>query len=448
VTRSTREIGLLRGLSRNLALRPWPAATITEEYLRAEGLAVVRRRGDSLVAVLKPGHTAFTELSESIVAQAPDIERGAIFANFQTELLEFLASSYLGRDAASIGDADVLTLKSHLSAWFAKRATPRKVFVPCVISPWAAPRFAIGPVVFVFIDDVIKSEFYPSGDSSDVLSRHGFDGMLKLMRDTHANWLTCVSVEGCEQRRAEEIGNVAVDLAIVALQLAAPALDTRAMARLDSRRGAREKRTISEADGYCNEGWSRNEPGLVIGTGTLADILQKTKPLITAVGSCVGSFASGRFRLPKLEQAWCDAAYWLHEALAEPLDSIAVAKLETALEVLLRAESTSGSEARMLAVLETFYALKPSDPITKGSTTTAKQFARSIVRDRSQILHGTSSTLNARLAVNRDVLENFALPVIRRTALELQRYAVVPSSRDDVDEFLAWVKRRESCESE
>jgi hypothetical protein len=116
--------------------------------------------------------------------------------------------------------------------------------------------------------------------------------MLQLMRDAHANWLACVPIPGCEQQRAEEIGALAVDLAIVALQLAAPALDTRTMSRLDARRGVAEKRTLSEAHGYYNAGWTKMEPGLAIGTGTLVDILQKTEPLITAVGSCVKSFAS------------------------------------------------------------------------------------------------------------------------------------------------------------
>jgi phage terminase Nu1 subunit (DNA packaging protein) len=52
-----------------------------------------------------------------------------------------------------------------------------------------------------------------------------------------ANWLARVAVEGCEQKRAEELAELAVDLAIVALQLAAPQYDTRSMARLDARRG-------------------------------------------------------------------------------------------------------------------------------------------------------------------------------------------------------------------
>lgn len=442
-TQFAKEVGLLRALARNLISKPSPSGPITQDFLRAEGLARVRRQANGLVAILRPGHKAFTDLSESIIGQFPAMERGTIFGNFETELFDFLAT-YVGRDPASISAVEVSALHDHFAAWFAELASPRRIFVPCVISPWSAPCFSVGPAVFIFIEDATQSEFYPRGDPSDILSRDGFDRMLQLMRDAHANWLACVPIQGCEHQRAEEIGALAVDLAIVALQLAAPALDTRTMSRLDARRGMAVKRTLSEAHNYYNAGWTRMEPGLAIGTGTLADILQKTEPLITAVGSCVKSFAGGRFRFPNLERAWCDAAYWLHEALAEPLDSIAVAKLETALEVLLHAESASGSQTRMLTILETFYGLKPEDPLTDGATTTAKQFARSVVRDRSRILHGTWSTLNSRLASNRNGLENFVTTVIRRAALELENYALTASPEDNIDAFLAWVKCREA----
>ncbi len=404
----------------------------------------MRRKANGLVAILRPGHEAFTDLSESIIGQYPAMERGTIFGNFETELFDFLGTTYVGRDPASISAAEVSALHDHFAVWFAKLASPRNIFVPCVISPWSAPRFSVGPAVFLFIEEAPQSEFYPRGTPSDILSRDGFDRMLQLMRDAHANWLACVPIQGCEHQRAEEIGALAVDLAIVALQLAEPALDTRTMSRLDARRGAAQKRTLSEAHGYYNAGLTKMEPGLCIGTGTLADILRKAEPLITAVGSCVRSFASGCFRLPNLERAWCDAAYWLHDALAEPLDSIAVAKLETALEVLLHAESNAGSQTRMLTILETFYGLKPDDPLTSGATTTAKQFALRVVRDRSRILHGTWSTLNSRLASNRTGLENFVTTVIRRAALELEDYALTASPKDNIDDFLAWVKRREA----
>jgi len=199
---------------------------------------------------------------------------------------------------------------------------------------------------------------------------------------------------------------------------------------------------LSEAGGHYNAGWTRTEAGISIGSGTLAAILQQTGPLVKAVGSLVGSFTTGRFRLPSLERSWCDAAYWLHEALAEPVDSIAVAKLETALEVLLRAESSRGSKTRILTILEIFYGLNVDEPIAPGAAVTAGGFAESLVRDRSRILHGTWSTLNSRLGLTRNALENFVMAVIGRAALELESYTLETSPQDDIDAFLGWASRR------
>jgi hypothetical protein len=57
---------------------------------------------------------------------------------------------------------------------FKSHASPRRVFVPCVLTPWAAPRFEIGPVTFVYIDEITTSDFYPAGPTPDVVAKHGF----------------------------------------------------------------------------------------------------------------------------------------------------------------------------------------------------------------------------------------------------------------------------------
>jgi hypothetical protein len=169
--------------------------------------------------------------------------------------------------------------------------------------------------------------------------------------------------------------------------------------------------------------------------------LKKAAPIFTAVGNVVCSFASGSFRLPTLERAWCDAAYWLHQALAESIDTIAIAKLETALEVLLRAESSTGSERRMLEILSAFFDLGPDDPVALGSPLSARQFARNVVRDRSRILHGTWSTLNAR-GIDRAGLEGFVATVLRAAVIELEAYAHSTGPDDDTEKFLCWVRQR------
>jgi hypothetical protein len=359
------EIGLLRALVRNLERTPIPVDPKAVAFWRAQGVEPPADAG-SKTTIRPAGHNAFNQLSERIIARSPAMERGTNFEKFQTELFGQL-EAFVGGEAEAIGHAEARGLVDHFAAWFKSQVSPRKVFVPCVLTPWAAPRFDIGSVTFVYIDQITRSEFYPAGPEPDVLAKHNFDRLLELMQETKANWLARVDVEGCEQQRAEETGELAVDLAIVALQLAAPFLDTRSMCRLDSRRGSVQKRLISETNGYYAGSWTRKEPGRSIGTGTLADILDKTGPLITAVGKVVRSFTSGDYRLPNLERAWCDAAYWLHEALAEPIDSIAITKLETALEVL-RTESSKGSTLRVLTILRCFFGLRHTRPSRRNSS--------------------------------------------------------------------------------
>jgi hypothetical protein len=429
----------MRTIVRNTERSPIPVDPRAVEFWRTQGLEVPQE--PSWITTIRPaGHDAFNELSERLMARSEAMERGADFSSVRAEVFKQL-EAYVGRDPAAVVEADALRIVGHFVKWFEDLAQPRRVFVPCVLTPWAAPRFDVGPVTFIHVDEIAKSEFYPAGPTPDVLARDTFDGLLQLMRETHANWLARVAVEGCEQHRAEEIGELAVDLGIVAFQLAAPHLDTRSMSRLDSRRGSAEKRVISETSGHHHGTWSRNEPGLSIGTGTLTDIMQTTKPLMTAVGNVIKSFATGVYRLPVLERAWCDGAYWLHEALVEPIDSIAIAKLETALEVLLRSENSKGSTARVLAVLQCFFGLQPDDPMAPGSSLTAKRFASNLVNDRSRILHGTWSTLNSRLNRSRTLVEGFVVTVMRKAAMELETYSHESAPADHISGFIAWLQK-------
>ncbi len=432
----TQEIDLLRTLASHLERRPLLFEKITQELLRREGLGHVREKRDGVIAIRAPGHLAFPKLVDCLIDRLPGMARGTIYTDVQTELFNFI-ENYVGREASTVGNEDAKNLIAHFGRWFSDKALSRRVFVPCVISRTVASRFEIGPIAFEFIDRIAASDFYPRGDESVTFDQRGFDDLLRWMRERDADWLARVSVDGCEQKRAEEVAELAVDLAIVGLQLSAPYLDTRTMTRLDARRGTSQKRTLSEANGYHSVGWTRKEPGMAIGQGTLPDILQKAAPVFAAVGNVVSSFASGSYRLPSLEQAWCDASCWFHQALGESIDTIAIAKLETSLEILLRAQSSKGSERRILELLNAFFDVSKNDPIALGSLTTAREFARNVVRDRSRILHGTWSTLNAR-GIDREGMTGFVTTVLRIAVVELEAYIRSERPQDDIDNFLKW----------
>jgi hypothetical protein len=158
-----------------------------------------------------------------------------------------------------------------------------------------------------------------------------------------------------------------------------------------------------------------------------------------AVGEITVGFVSDTFRLSRLEQGWCDAAYWFHEALAEVVDNIAVTKLETALEVLCHSKSAKLSTGRVLTVMRCFFNLKPENPIAPGSKLTTRHFAKNLVEDRSRILHGTWSTLSKRLGSSRQGLEGFVATVLRMAAIKLDDYARTDAPADDIDAFLTWI---------
>lgn len=434
----------MRTLAIHLERWPLPFERLTQAALRREGLGHVRETATGVIAIRAPGHHAFADLTDCVLDQIPGLERGAVYADVEAELFNFI-ESYVDREPSSIGTVDADALFGRLANWFAVRATPRRVFVPCLITRTPAPRFEIGPVTFEFADRIATSDFYPQSRADDgIFDLHGFDEIVQWMRDEEAHWLARVDVDGCDQKRAEEIAELAVDLVIVGLQLAQPYLDTRTMARLDARRGTAQKRTLSEANGYFSSGWASKEPGMSIGHGTLPEITRQAAPIFTAVGNIVRSFATGSLRLPVLEQAWCDAAYWFHQGLVESIDTIAITKLETALEVLARAESSRGSERRISEILSAFFGLEPDDPIALESTLTARQFARNVVRDRSRILHGTWSTLNVR-GIDRAGMEGFVSTVLRAAAIELEAYTHLAHRPDDIDHFLDWVGRRRAA---
>lgn len=435
-----RETGLLRDLVEHLELRPRPSGRITREFLRREGLGHVRRKDDVIVCIRAPAHRALADLADCLISRLPDMERGAVYSNIETELLNFL-EGYVGCERSAIGSQDSRNLVDHFKQWFADRASLRHVFIPCMISRVPAPRFEIGPVTFEHIDHIAESDFYPLGASTDQAHQLGFGRLLKWMRDGGSYWLARVAVHDCEQERSQALAELTVDLAIVALQLAAPDFHTRTMARLDVRRGPSEKCTWSVSDGQYDFGWTSREPGMPIGPGTLPEILRTASRGLSAVGNVVRSFASGSFRLPILERAWCDAAYWFNQALAESIDTIAIVKLETALEVLLGEEANSGSGARILKILGAFFDLEPNDPISASSLLTAKKLSQNIAENRSRILHGTWSTLKPR-SINRVGMEDFVNNVLRISVIELDAYARSVNAPDDIDEFLNWVRLR------
>lgn len=398
-----------------------------------------------LLGLLPAGVEPYEKLTEAITKQVPGLSRGGGFNAYEYELFGFLISQFLGRAPDAIHAAQVDTVIAHISDWLSKRVEKHKLFIPCVLSPWRSPQFSVGPIQFTFTNDFIAQIKTTVRDEIDAFQVNHFTEELVKQ---HADWVATIEVDGCDGDRAFEIASLSTDLAIVALQLGAPYMGTNNMSRLATRRGPGSSVTLRQTNGRYSGGAANLQPGLSIGDGYMAKIVTDTQPLIIAVGNLVRSFATGSYRLPFLEEAWCDGAYWLQQGLVEPVDSIAVAKLETSLEILFRAESSSGSEKRLLMALDTFFGLKPNDLINPNSQITAKQFAKGLVRDRSRVMHGTWSTLARPLRDSRSALEHVATTVVRAYALELEGYLGEPAPDDDIVKFLNWIAVRRRSASQ
>lgn len=215
--------------------------------------------------------------------------------------------------------------------------------------------------------------------------------------------------------------------------------------RLDARRGFVERRTFAEANGRMGWGIQRREPGLSIGEGTLQAVLKETQVLVTAVGHIVASFASGTYRLPTLEKAWCDAAYWMRESLFDTIDSLAVTKLETAMEVLICTESAKNSTVRVTAALNNLLGVKCDEQILPPFEITTKSLVSTLVRDRSRIIHGTWSTLGTRVPTRRDGVEAVVGAVLRQAAIQLDAYANEVSPVDTIEAFFDWLRQKRAA---
>src|SRR5258708_27055372 len=183
-------------------------------------------------------------------------------------------------------------------------------------------------------------------------------------------------------------------MALAGLQLVLPRKESRHFARVSGRRWSPQRNDIViSKDGVQTAGQNRS-PGLALMADHFQLAITQGSRLLASVGHRLDAFLGNRVSsLPQLEQAWCDAAYWMHEGFAEAIDTISVAKLETSLEVLMSAESTSLSNARLRHALRAFNRLMPNQRIFSDSSQTVEDFGKAVAQTRSPVLPATFPTL-------------------------------------------------------
>jgi hypothetical protein len=409
---------------------------MTETDLRSLGLIRARIGPAGIIGIRSEAAAAVSEIAESIFDD-PRYQRGATFEAVLNELFDVIVSAF--GDKPNIEPADVTFIETKISDWLREQIAVHEFYIPCFVSAWPAPSFSIGPVRFTHVQEFSEAM---KAQTPAAIFDLTFGDVFQQMGTVAANWIAAVQVDGCTKDRAQEIADLAVDVALTGLQLC---IEHRAqhIARMTGRTMPVFRKAISRSAGVLSGAGTNSQPGLAFGPHGLQPLLIKARPILDSVSSRVQAFVTGSGSFNELEQAWSDAAYWFHEGLAEPLDTIAVAKLETALEVLLRSESTKGSKARVVKAICVFYGKRPDDFINPQSQVTVEQFAQAFVRDRSRILHGTWSTLTHSLRGNRPSLTMLVRDLLALYTLALDQFAATASPTDDVEAFLDFVDERQ-----
>jgi hypothetical protein len=380
------------------------------------------------------GRAAVHRLALQMLDADAEFQRGADTKTFVATVESTAIALFRHMDGALDPPAALSNLQLRVTAWFRSSTPPQDYYIPCSIILDKAASFRVGPVRFTHAEDFLAERV---ADLQDPLSRHAFEQLFDFMNERHGRWIADVTVAGCEPVRANEMANLGVDLALVAVQLAVPLNYSRNMARVAGKTVPPRFSTVHRVGKQVFAGSTSAFPGYGFMGSALAEVVAASQAFFDSVGHRVCHYLSGS-GFPKLEQAWCDSAYWYHEGLSEPIDTIAVTKLATSLEILLAAGSTKNSSKRLREAFLAFFGLGENDPIGTSGVT-VNSYVKHLVRHRSTVLHGTSSTLKPEERVPRFDLEIVGWELLRRSTYALDLYAASADARDDPKAFLQWI---------
>ncbi len=393
-------------------------------------------------------------------------------------LAKFIGGEVISRwqthQAVSLNTTDFDELEAAIGDWFAKQTEVRQHVVPCTLFPQRVGSFAVGPVTFHHLHDfptesfgVSRDEFWPKPLSQWKLwvrnvwaalrgkpvttAKPGgfhFEQMIELAVQRQAPWMALVDVPGRAIVESISAADLATDVALAAIQLACPGNDMRGLARATGRARPVWRADISRVfGGGLNTGTRNLVPALARSPDLIVAHLSSVRPLLESMGRRLAAYLAATSPLPDLDEAWCNAAYWYHEALAESLDTVAVAKLETAIEVLFRAESMSGSKQRLLDSFDAIFALKGTDLVNPPSSVTVEQLVVAITTARSRVLHGTWPTLHNDLptakgkpAVSYADVEFLTRMLLVQFSVQLDAYQKAGNTEDTTEALIAWIK--------
>lgn len=397
------------------------------------------------------GASALREVARSIrhaETWQKAVTREQLEKKLASELLSLLAGDRDPR-AAEVRPK----LENRLAAWLSEVTQTRLHAIPIVFLPQRTARFSIGPVDVVHRSDLASPadfgiEHDPAAPEAEEFQRIAMQRIDQTLASRNAQWVALVRVSNREKSVSVAMANNTVDIALGAFQALVGTSGLSEIGRVGGRLSNWESfETWFHLDGSSGFEPRSHPPGASIDIGELERWMMQSDTVLETLGRRVQTYLDGG-NFPKLNESWCEAAYWYHEACAERLETMHVARLETSLEVLFRAENGSGSTRRILQGFEVLLGLDSSKNIGTTRPITVKKLVEELVQTRSQVLHGTWPTLTTDLPghVSADDLSRIARRLLILFALKLDRYTQTPTHADDVASFLSWAGEQVSTD--
>jgi hypothetical protein len=411
---------------------------VGSEWLEKYGIALgaMNVASGRLEGFTPGGALAVSQFAAYLLDTNPKAQRGVTYQALVGKLSDTIRTIFSDRVNTPVAPNDLATVMTRIIEWLDHEVQTSEHFILCRILPQRSTSFMIGPVLFAHKDTFV---FPKSVQSHPAFSRLE-SNLKRATRDSAADWIAHVEVCGCQPRRAEEVADITVDLAIAVLQvIIAPALSNR-MTRVTARSFPVSRENLAASADTLHLGGSNLSPGLGISSDRFERNLATNAGHVEVMGRRIAAYNDGSAVTSQLEQSWCDAAYWFHEGVAEPLDTIAVPKLATSLEILFGAGSAAGSTRRLREAFAAFFDWQPDELIGAHSLITTNHFIEMIVCQRSRLLHGTSSTLRSTTMPDRLDIMKAASQLLAAFAFELDGYKHSKGFVDETGSFLTHVQ--------
>ena len=225
----TTHLDIFRIIVTNTVPEPPPGKMLVGEQANrwARAFAFWRSKpSGERVGVRRDGVAAAIKLARAMAKDNPRYHRGARYRTLTEAILNATIEKFTGRAPESIVADDLAALKAAVEDWFSQNVIPRCYVVPCSLMPDLsgypnARPFTIGPVAFRHVSDFLKTR--NSTDAEErMFDEINYRPLLQAINERHATWVAEVEIDGCEEAKASEIADLAVDIALVGVQLVIP----------------------------------------------------------------------------------------------------------------------------------------------------------------------------------------------------------------------------------